>query len=65
MKSTLLILGIFAGGFTGITATQAHQNRTVEKKCNLETHKIVYVKNAVLDQAFCIRPEHEVFIPAS
>jgi hypothetical protein len=46
-----------------MAAIQTDQNRAVERKCNLETHRLVYVKNAVVDQAVCIKSKNIYLLP--
>jgi hypothetical protein len=57
MRVTFVILSIFTGGLLSLTAVQTIQNRAVEENCNPLTHKIVYMRSAIVDQALCIKPE--------
>lgn len=58
-----MFLGVFLGSVFGMATIQTDQNRAVERKCNLETHKLVYVKNAVVDQAVCIKSKDIYLLP--
>ncbi len=63
MRVTLMIIGVFTGALLGLAAVQSSQNRTVEESCNPETHKVVYIRNAIVDQAVCVKPEHSYLLP--
>lgn len=57
MRVTFVILSIFTGGLLSLAAVQTNQNRAVEANCNPLTHKLVYVRSAIVDQAICVKPE--------
>jgi hypothetical protein len=62
MRVTFVILSIFTGGLLSLASVQTNQNRAVEQKCDLRTHKLVYLRNAVIDQAICVKPENSYLI---
>ncbi len=62
MRVTIVILSIFTGTLLGLAAVQTDQNRAIKQRCDLRTHKLVYIKNAIVDQVICVKPENKYLI---